>query len=308
MQPLTSATSSGVTLSLGMIAVTVSVHGAVGEDESRSMKIVCSHGHAPTPIKQHQRCDVIHPAVGEDEPKPCANATGAVEGFGRARAVDAGFVVIPPEVLEKDKDANALFKKSIALTVHPTEEVTSVLMPSGKSYYLALKTPNAATLYAYSLLSRMVADHPEKAYMAKFSLRSATSVFQLTVAGKGTLVLRQMADAALVREHPSIAFTDLDARTLELAGMVAEQQLTPFLVAEHGTGKSSIIADYAATQTPQSPVQVADTTKPMAGGSIADLTAALEMMLAPTPITTATKKATARKRAARKPATTTKAS
>jgi non-homologous end joining protein Ku len=294
MQPLTSATSAGVTLSFGMIAVTVSVHGAVGEDDSRAMKIVCSNGHAATPVKQRLTCGVVH-ADG----KPCGN-DGSIQDFGRAREVDGGFVVIPPEVIEKDKEASAAYKKSIALSVHPASEVTSVLMPSGKSYYLSIKQQSASALLNYTLLSRLVTANPDKAFMAKFTLRSATSVFQLVAAGEGTLVLRQMADADLVREHPSIGFTDLDERTLELAGLVAEQQLTPFLVAEHGSGKSSIIADYAATQTPQTPVEVATVAKPVAaGGSISDLTAALEAMLAPTPITTPTKKATARKSAAK---------
>jgi non-homologous end joining protein Ku len=294
MQPLTSATSAGVTLSFGMIAVAVSVHGAVGEDDSRSMKIVCEHGHAATPVKQRLTCGVIY-ADGT----ACGN-DGSEEPFTRARQVGDGFVVIPPEVIEKDKEASAVFKKSIALSVHPLHEVTSVLMPSGKSYYLSIKAASASAVLNYTLLSRLVTDNPDKAFMAKFTLRSATSLFQLVSAGAGTLVLRQMADADLVREHPSIPFADLDERTLELAGMLAEQQLTPFLVAEHGSGKSSIIADYAASQTPVTPVDVASVAKPEATASatVSDLTAALEAMLAPTSITAPTK----RKRAPRKAA------
>lgn len=267
MQPLTSATSAGVTLSFGILSLIVSVHGAVGEDDSRAMKIVCTHDHAPTPVKSTLSC----PA--------CSNADSTT--FARAKAVAEGFVVIPAEVIEKEKDASATFKKQISLTVHPSSEVTGVLMPSGKSYYLSMKTPNQASNDTYTLLGKLVASRPDLAFMCKFTLRSATSLFQLVVAGEGTLVLRQMAEADLVREHPKVVFSDLDPRSVELVSLVAQQQLTPFIVAEHGSGKSNIIAEYASSQTPVAPVAIDAPATVATSGNVMDLNAALEAMLAP---------------------------
>lgn len=263
MQPLTSATSAGVTLSFGMLNLTVSVHGAVGEDDSRAMKIVCQHEHPATPVKQQLSCPV------------CSNADAST--FAKAKVVGDGLVVIPPEVIEQDKAASAEFKKSITISAHPSTEVTAVLMPTGKSYYLSMKTPNQAMLDTYTLLGHLVRTRTDLAFMCKFTLRSATSIFQLTTAGEGTLVLRQMADAALVREHPSIVFSDLDPRTVELAGLLADSVTTSFIVAEHGSGKSSIIAAYASSQTPTAALTPG---APVIDSNVLDITAQLEAALA----------------------------
>lgn len=277
MQPLSNATSSGVTLSFGLINLTVSVHSAIGEDVTRQMRIVCNHHTAPeitqarlasegrtlTPVKQHMTC-------------PDCEATGE---FGKAVKAGDGLVEITDEVLAEDRSAAEKLKKQITMTVHPREQVTASMMPSGKAYYLNIKNPAKGTSDAYTMLSQLIASRPNLAFMTKFALRSAVSVFMLEVAGEGTLVLRQMADADLVRQHPAITFTELDERTVELAGLVCDAQVSDFVVAEHGSGKSNVIAAYAATQTP---VVVAPAGAPLnpAASNVLDLTAQLEAMMA----------------------------
>lgn len=276
MQDLGNATASGVTLSLGMLGLVVSVHAAVGEDDSGGLKMVCTDKHAPTPVKQRLACPV------------CDNAERGT--FQRARPVGDGYVVIPPEVLDQVKTAADAFKKQITLTVHPATEVTSVLLPSGKSYYLNLgKGPSQGMRDTYTLLGQLVRSRADLAFMTKYTLRSATSVFRLVVAGDGTLVLQQMADAALVRKHPQIEFSELDGKALDLANMLAETQTTPFLAAEHGSGKTSIIADYANAQNPLQAAAVA--AGPVVGelDIVAQLQAAIEAQQP--------KRATRRKRA-----------
>lgn len=287
MQQLTSATSAGVNISFaGLINVTVSVHSAVGEDDSRSLRTVCTgHGedaHSATPVKQHLICPV------------CDNP--GTTPFAKGKMIGDGLVVIPQDVIDAESKANAAYKKSITLTSHPVHEVTSVMMPSGKSYYLSLKNPGKGALDAYTLLGKLVSSRPDLAFMCKFTLRSSTNLFQLVVAGDGTLVLRQMADAELVREHPVIEFSEISGRMLELAGLLADETTTSFLVAEHGTGKANIIAEYAAKQTPVTPVATGGVATESA--NVLDLTAALEAALANKPAP-AKKAATPRKRAPR---------
>jgi non-homologous end joining protein Ku len=260
MRPLANAVSANVTLSLGLISLPVFVHGAVTEDDTQSLRTVCTNEHAPTPIKGVYRCP------------ECSSEDGAT--FSKAREEGGGvFTVVPPQVIEQAQAAGDPFKKSISLTVHPAREVSSVLLPSGKSYYLAIRTDSMRR--PYTLLSRLIDTRPDLAFMCKFTLRSSTSIFQLTTAGEGTLVLRQMADAALVRSHPVIEFVEPSERDLELATQIIEMETVPFLEVEHGTGKSAIIAEFAAAHAGQEPAAL-----PGPKAVVTDMTDVLESMLA----------------------------
>ncbi len=239
MQELTAATSKGVTLSLGLLNVQVNVHGAVGADESRSMHHACigtpdSGPHDPTQTRQHLVC----PQCGNND------RTTLV----KARDAGGQLVVIPPDVLVEDKAAADKFKGILGLTVHPAAEVSSVLMPSGKSYYLDLPAKNRpdGAIEAYNVLVALIKARPNLAFMTKFALRTAISIFRLEVSGEGTLILRQMADASLVRRAPQIPVLEIpDASVEAAASMLGDSRVTPFVAAEHGSGSASIISDYA---------------------------------------------------------------
>ncbi len=237
MQDLSNAVSTKVELSLGMLGIVVSVYGAVGDADTGSTVTVCADNHAPTPTKRPYICEVC-------------GKTGHVGVFQKAAAVGDGFVIVPPEVIAENKAAADAFKKKMDFTVHPADEVSSVLMPSGKSYYLTMKTPNERQVETYTLLVELVKARPDLAFMAKFALRTVVSVFQLVVSGESTLTLRQMADAELVRKHPVVPEFTLDPAAVRLASALADTRVQPFLVADHGTGKSQIIELYTATQEP----------------------------------------------------------
>lgn len=284
MQPLTTATSAGVNVSLGFLNLTVSVHAAVGEDTSNKLTTLCANGHAPNPIKQKYECPT------------CTSTDRSL--FQMGKAAGDSWVIVPPEVKEAVKAAADKSKKQLTLTVHPAAEVSSVLQPSGKSYYLSLKTPEPKLAETYTLLSRLVASRPDLAFMGKFTLSSATSIFQLTVAGSGTLVLRQMANAELVREHPVIGWIEPSEKALDLAGMIADQEVVPFVETVHGTGKTSIIAEYVAANAPNAvPAPVGG---PPAG--VTDMAEALEAMLAAGRAAKAPAKPVRARRAAKVPA------
>lgn len=285
MQPLTGAVSSNVTLSYALLSVSVSLHAAVGEDTSTTLHQVCVHEHAPSRVKQKLYCPV------------CDNEDRAT--FAKARAVGDALVVIPEEV-----QAQVAVKKStsISLTIHPEREVSSVLLPSGKSYYLSVKAESPDALTQYTVLSRLISDRPDLAFMCKVALRSAVNIFQLVAAGDGVLVLRQMADAALIREHPSIAFSPIEgvnAQLLDVASQMADIETVPFVEADHGTGKTTIIADYAMANVPASAAPLAVVSGGSAMELLTRMRATLDAAGAPTDLASKRKPA-ARKRAARK--------
>jgi non-homologous end joining protein Ku len=267
MQPLKTATSAGVNISLGFLNLTVSVHAAVGEETGNKLTTLCQHGDNPAklkanPIKQKYVCPTCE---AEDR-----------STFVMGRPVGDDWVIITEDVKEAVAAAAAASKKQLTLTVHPATEVSSVLMPSGKSYYLSLKTGEAKLAETYTLISRLITSRPDLAFMGKFTLSSTTSIFQLTTAGEGTLVLRQMANAELVREHPVIGWIDPSERALALASMIADDAVVPFVEAVHGTGKTNIIAAYVEANAPSAVPAVV-------GGPVAaatDMAAALEAMLA----------------------------
>lgn len=260
MQELTSATKANVTLSLGLLSTTVSLHAAVG-DARIDMHDACTNGHPVTRIKQRRFCPV------------CDN-DGSVLPLVKARETGDGLVEIKPEVLESVAAVAAEFS-DIALSVHPAEDVSGVLLPSGKSYYLSMKKPGKSQREVYTLLGQLVGSRTDLAFMARYTMRQVTSIFQLVVAGNGTLVMRQMSDAALVRVHPVIEFTDVADTNAVLAESVADALCEPFDPDVHGTTQTSIIEDYVATQTPVAALP----TQSGASSNVLDVTAALAAMM-----------------------------
>ncbi len=125
-------------------------------------------------------------------------------------------------------------------------------------------------------------------------LSSATSIFQLTTAGEGTLVLRQMAPADLVREHPVIDWIEPEEKALDLVAAIAESEVEPFVEMVHGTGKTNIIAEYVEANSPNAVPAAA--VGPVAGG--VDMVSALEAMLAASKAAKAPAKAPAKRRRA----------
>lgn len=247
MQDLKSATRAGITLSLDFLNVMVSVYAAVGEDTSAKLTTLCTHlntplqhDHDPNPIKQKYVCPTCD--------------SEAKENFVKGRKSGAQWVIIDDTVREQVKAAAKESADTIALTVHPADQVTGVLMPSGKSYYLGVKGDSdkatAKLSQAYTLLSRTIAGRPDLAFMGKFTLSSTTSIFQLVVAGEGTLVLRQMAEADLVRKHPVIEWIEPTERALEIASAIADDAVVDFVDTTHGTGKTNIIAAYVEANAP----------------------------------------------------------
>ncbi len=277
MQELSSSVSSNVPFSFKLgslvsLSFNVNLYAAVGEDTSRSLKTACVGDlsseepelkeHPPTPIKQIWQCPV------------CGNTHRSE--FIKVRPVGQGFVAIPEEIQSSVKaEAVTVQKEGIVVTLHPVQDVTSQLMPTGKSYYLGMKDATQAQVENYSVMLRLVSSMPDVAFMVKYAIRTAVTVFRLVVAGDGTLMLQQQSDAELVRKQPALPLVEVPEQGLDMVRSLAMTSLVPFDVYDHGSAQTRLIAEYAATQDPTMPA----TAAPVAvnsGGGMADLFARVQ--------------------------------
>lgn len=257
-----------VTLKFGeVIAFKVNVFGAVAEDKNSSLHNACMNDHPITLTKQKLYCPVCNGNGINAEPQ-----TGLV----KAQSTPDGLVFIPAETLAAANEAEMAFYEVIDLSVHDTTEVSSVLQPSGKSYYLDVSSPAFANLY--TMLADLVRDRPDKAFMARWTLKTAVTTYRLVLAGEGTLVLQQQADPDLVRAMPVVASTKpkVAAESMILA-QLADALTVPFDVAAiSGRAKSKVLAEYTEGQ-----VAVAATAAgvPVPAAGLLDLTALLTAAL-----------------------------
>ncbi len=267
MQDLKGATKANVTVSLGMLNFVASIHAAVGDEESLPTKTLCLHHEhpeagKPSPIKAIWRCPECESEVRKD----------FVKGFEGPE----GWEPIPAETIEAQV-AEADEFKNIELLPHPVGQVTDILVPSGKAYYLNVK--NKANAQAYAILAETIRKHPDLAFMSKFAQRTVTYLVQLTVAGDGTLVLTQMVDTDLVRKHPVIEFEKPRKEHLRLAGELVKLMVTDFVADQHGQGRSTIIADYVAARQAREALSASVFTPVAAAGPV-DMTSQLEAIVA----------------------------
>lgn len=187
-QPLSRTVRSGISLSIdGTISVEVDVFAAVADDRL-GLNGFCASEHAPAKVKQTLACPI------------CGNSDQATHQ--RGKEVDGGIVVVPPEVLEAAKGKAEEFHGEINLSVHKAVDVAEA-MPSGKTYYLKVAKKHPAALTRYVALASVLESRTDLALVGVGSLKGALSRFVLMSSG-GTLMLRQLADPALVRQRPVV--------------------------------------------------------------------------------------------------------
>ncbi len=263
--PLSRATKAGVVIKIGMLALPVSVHSSVADEED--LKTVCAHTgtgkteEALSTIRQSRACPVCE----------------ATEGFGKAAPVGDGFIEVPAEVLEAAAAAEDI--GDLELGIHPASEVVKHTLATGRTYYLSTKVAHQA----YATFARVVADRDDLALVAMLNIRGAAHPYRL-VAEDGTLLLRQLADPALVRERPQIEGDVLDANVASL-NRIFEDNLSTFDPASLARPKNRIITEYLEGKAPVPAAQVDSS----GGATVIDFTAQLAASL---PKTAAKKAAT----------------
>lgn len=262
------AIASGVALSFGLIATSVKVEAAALTAKKTAGNVtVCDTGHPPAKIRQPRVCDAcatIHDSSGEIP----------FQQTKKARPVEGGFVVLKAEEIAEASEDVTRFKKKAAVTAHPAEQVALLTSSGDKLYYL---TPEAGHEDAYATLLALVVQHPELAFIAQWTPRTALGQFQLSV-HDGVLVFQERVEGSGLRPAPSLDLT-FNAPLIEMAEAVLK---LPASVSDYdpATYRSTYEERIAAIVEGKEVVTVEKAESTTAGASGDQLMAQLEALLA----------------------------
>lgn len=261
--PLSRALRSNVTLSIGVIAFPVSIHGAVNDDET-GMTTICQHtgsedhaGSAAAAVKLRKYCPVCD----------------ADHDFVSARKVDAGFVVVPKEVAEQADEAEVGAKDSIALKVHKATDVSGAML-TGKQYYISAKS--AAAKASYAVVAALLAKRPDLVLMGEWAARSVASLYTVQ-ANDGVLIMRQVARPELVRQRPEVG-APVDAGLVSALEQFVDATVVPYDALAYRSGRAQVMTEFFAKATPISAAEATDESGTASAGT--DMSAQLANALA----------------------------
>ena len=187
----TRSVASGVALNFGLISSSVSMFSAVeSRPKSAANVIVCDVGHEATQVRQPRMC----PHCGEVP----------YQQLKKARPVDGGLVVLTEEDEKVATEISAEFKKRANVLAHPAEQVEVMTGVGEKTYYLVPEKGHETT---YATLLALVRAHPETAFMARWTPRSAMGQFRLRAVGK-VLVFQERTSGSTLREAPEVELSE----------------------------------------------------------------------------------------------------
>jgi|GEM_PF-6795574 len=183
--------ASGVALNFGLISASVSMFSAVeSRPKSATNVTVCDTGHEAVQIRQPRVC----PHCGEVP----------YQQLKKARPVDGGLVVLNEEDEKVLTEVSAEFKKRANVLAHPAEQVEVLTGVGEKTYFLVPEKGHETT---YATLLALVRSHPETAFMARWTPRSALGQFRLRAVGQ-VLVFQERTGGSTLREAPELELTE----------------------------------------------------------------------------------------------------
>lgn len=200
--------AKGVALSLGLLNASVSMSRATDTREVESNVLVCQNEHPAKRIRQPRTCD------------ECGEV--ALGSLAKARKVEGGLVVIPPELLET-VTAGPEQTKRAEVAVHPREQVEVGTGIGDKVYYLHADPGHEV---AYATIAALVESHPDKAFVARWAPRSQVSLFILRAAD-GVLLMQERTLTTTMREAPASP-AEADAKLVKMADTLVKRLVSRF--------------------------------------------------------------------------------
>lgn len=174
-----------ITLSFGLVTETVRLSQALDKTTEEPLKSLCigqgDADHAATPITSVYQCPSCGPIIDRGTLKK-----GRESGNGWA-------VVDQEDIAALKKDTSDQFKKSIALTAHPVDQVLNKTQPTGKLYYL--EPQNAGERFA--IIRDLIAKHPQYAFVAQYTVSSRVSTYVARAEGEA-IILEARAEVSLL--------------------------------------------------------------------------------------------------------------
>lgn len=266
--------AKGVALTLGVISASVSMQsGSIAKAKTGNV-MVCDTGHEATQINQQIYC-------------PGCEAVIAYQQQKKARPVDGGLVVLEAEDLAAVAVDATKHKKTASMTAHPVGEV-ELSTSTGDKFYFML--PDAGHETSYAALLALVTSHPELAFMALWTPRSALGQYRV-VAHQGVLCLQERVAGSGLRPAPDLEVT-FDKTLSTLAEQMLVHVTAPYDPASYADSHEERLAEILATKEV---VPVAAKTSSAAIPAQVDLVDQLQAFLAE-------QKPAPKKRAPRKPA------
>lgn len=207
-----------ISLSFGLVTETVRLTGAIDKSSDTSLKSLCTGQgtaeHAATPINSVYTCPTCGPVLDRD-----SLVKGAPQGEGWA-------VVAAEDLKELKEDTSAKFKKSIALTAHPIDQVLNNTQSGEKIYYLEPQKAGER----FVIIRDLIANHPQYAFVAQYTVTSNVATYVARVSGDA-IVLEERVQQSLLPAPEVEAETNkpmYDMAAQLLGQMVADFDLATY--------------------------------------------------------------------------------
>lgn len=236
-----------------LFALTVAVDSAVRDDsKGNGVNKLCQgvddkHAHPLSGVNQFLRCPV------------CANDDATTFKVGRFR--DGAAFVVDEAELALARTVSDEERKSLAIRVHPVEQVERFMLPSAKPYFLKPQNSTEPEMQAYASMVRGIAEMTgQYAFLTRFSLKGSLKMYRLGVY-ENALTLTPMAWPTNILPSPQI---DVEPPTgyVQQITTLAELSVSDFDVDTYADTRSQAVAALLDAATPVSAVVDAKGTLP----------------------------------------------
>lgn len=279
-------------VSLGLIQVPGRVRKATDEVKSNATvcigqvdKVGAPDEHDPERIREPKtcsKCGVI------DDPKTLRKAVEKADGT---------YSILSQEEIDAVKDeTSALFKKRVDLVAHAAEDVLAGTQQGEGLKYLFPEPKSDPS--RFGLIVKIIADHPELAFVAMHTPRSKAAFYHVRVHGNILMMEERIIADHVMREAPEVDYTINETLLAQMESFLPSL-VTQFNADDYVDGyadKLKEIAEARAGETIEGEVKVAAQAPPSVSDD--DLIAQMAALRAATkPARKPAKKATAKKAA-----------
>lgn len=204
----------GLTLSLGLVSETVRLTGAIDNSTKQDLKSICvgaeKQEHPATAIKSQYVCETCGPIINRDT-------------LLKGRPSGDGWAVVAPEEVKQLRDATgAEFKKTVALTAHPADQVLTSTVATGSLYYLEPDSSGDR----FAIIRDLIADNPQYAFVAQYTVSSRVAMYVAHVKGDA-IMLEQRQAMTNVKQPPQIE-AEANQAMLQMAEQLLGQMVNDF--------------------------------------------------------------------------------
>jgi Ku70/Ku80 beta-barrel domain len=206
--------SSCVTLTVGLVSISVDVHSASRTERTASTVSLCANGHDPVPVK-------LTPVCPE-----CGIADKAL--LLRGVKDGNGWLTTSAEEVNLQVAELAAQFKSMKCSVSAETQVLEHVAAGSKRYWLVPTAKSRSQDSGpYQTLVQTLAAHPEVAVMCKFAIRTAVTLYRLE-ARDDRLMLVEYVPAAQLVAAPVIGPGDVDPADVKFAEQMLTSLVGPF--------------------------------------------------------------------------------